>query len=142
MPALADKAMTSRLISHLNLNYLTLTDLSPADGAQALREMLALYSLLSNGAIKRQIDAVQKVNFAPITRRLPRKGPIVFGRGVAIDITVDETLFAGTSPFLLGSVLEKYYARHVGINVFAETALHSLQRGEVARWKTEMGYRS
>jgi type VI secretion system protein ImpG len=141
MKALADGAMTWRLISHLNLNYLTLTDLNPTEGAQALRELLSLYGLLSDLALKKQIDAVQRNSLKPITRRLPHKGPIVFGRGVAIDLTVDETLFAGTSPFLFGSVLEQFFARHVGLNVFTETALHSLQRGEIARWKPRMGKR-
>ena len=92
-------------------------------------------------ALKKQIDAVQRSIVKPITRRLPYKGPLVFGRGVGIDLTVDETLFAGTSPYLFGSVLEQFFARHVGMNVFTEMALHSLQRGEIARWKPRMGKR-
>lgn len=139
--ALADGAMTWRLISHLNLNYLTLTDLDPVDGAHALRELLSLYVLLSDQALKKQIDAVQRCSLRPTTKRVPHKGPIVFGRGVDIDLTVDESLFAGTSPFLFGSVLEQFFARHVGLNVFTETALQSLQRGEIARWKPRIGKR-
>lgn len=141
MKSLADNAMTWRLISHLNLNYLTLTDLDPTEGAKALRELLSLYGLLSDLALKKQIDAVQRSSLKPITRRLPHKGPIVFGRGVGIDLTVDETLFAGTSPYLFGAVLEQFFARHVGLNVFTETSLHTLQRGEIARWKPRMGKR-
>jgi type VI secretion system protein ImpG len=141
MKALADSAMTWRLISHLNLNFLTLTDLDPTEGAQALRELLSLYGMLSDLALKKQIDAVQRSSLKPITRRLPHKGPIVFGRGISIDLTVDETLFAGTSPYLFGAVLEQFFARHVGLNVFTETALHTLQRGEIARWKPRMGKR-
>jgi len=141
LKALADSAMTWRLIGHLSLNYLTLTDLDPIDGAHALRELLSLYGLLSDLALKKQIDAVQRNSVQPITRRLPHRGPLVFGRGVGIDLTVDETLFAGTSPFLFGSMLEQFFARHVGLNVFTETALHSLQRGEIARWKPKMGKR-
>ncbi|MDR3482369.1 MAG: type VI secretion system baseplate subunit TssF [Burkholderiaceae bacterium] len=139
--ALADSAMTWRLISHLNLNYLALSELDAGDGAQALRELLSLYALLSDLALKKQIDAVQRNIVKPITRRLPQKGPLVFGRGVGIDLTVDESLFAGTSPYLFGAVLAQFFARHVGLNVFAETALHSLQRGEIARWKPTIGKR-
>jgi len=96
---------------------------------------------LSDMALKKQIDAVQRSIVKPITRRLPYKGPLVFGRGVGIDLTVDESLFAGTSPYLFGAVLAQFFARHVGLNVFAETALHSLQRGEIARWKPTIGRR-
>ena len=72
--ALADSAMTWRLISHLNLNYLTQTELDPSNSAQALRELLSLYALLSDMALKKQIDAVQRNMVKPITRRLPYKG--------------------------------------------------------------------
>ena len=140
-PALAENNATWRLISHLKLNYLTLTDLNTVEGAKALRELLALYALLSDVTLKKQIDAVQGVDLKPITRRLPQKGPIVFGRGVAVDITVDEPLFAGTSPFLFGAVLEQFFARHVAINVFTETSLRSLQRGEIAHWRPRIGKR-
>ena len=37
--------------------------------------------------------------------------------------------------------MEHYLARHVAINVFTETTLHSMQRGEVARWPVRMGTR-
>jgi type VI secretion system protein ImpG len=139
--ALADSEMTWRLISHLNLNYLTLTDLDQSEGAQTLRELLSIYRLLSDLALKKQIDAIARCRLQPITRRLPRSGPILFGRGVSVTITLDETLFAGTSPYLFGAVLEQFFARHVGLNSFTETALHSLQRGEIARWAPRMGSR-
>lgn len=141
VPALAENALTWRLISHLHLNYLTLTDLDEREGAKALRELLTLYGLLSDIALKKQIDAVQSVSLTPIARRLPQAGPIIFGRGVGIDITVDESLFAGASPFLFGAVLERFCTRHVALNTFTETSLQSLQRGRIAVWKPRMGCR-
>jgi type VI secretion system protein ImpG len=140
-PAIAEQAITWRLISHLNLNYLTLTDLDAVAGAQALRELLSLYALLSDATLTRQVDAVQRVQSNAITRRLPQKGPIVFGRGIGIDITLDESLFAGTSPYLFGAVLEHFFARHVSVNVFTETNLRSLQRGLIGQWTPRIGKR-
>ncbi|WP_348754688.1 type VI secretion system baseplate subunit TssF, partial [uncultured Aquincola sp.] len=32
-------------------------------------------------------------------------------------------------------------ARHVAINTFVQTRLHSMQRGEVAHWPVRMGQR-
>ena len=36
--------------------------------------------------------------------------------------------------FLLGAVLERFFAKYVSINSFTETVLRTLQRGEVMRW--------
>ena len=74
-------------------------------------------------------------------QRLPVPGPIVYGRGVRIELTLDETAFSGISPFLFGAVLERYFARHVSINMMTELALDSLQRGAIARWKPRHGGR-
>lgn len=140
-PALADGDTTWRLISHLNLNYLTLMDLDPDEGAQALRELLSLYAPLADLSVKKQIDAVRQCRLRAVTRRLPSSGQIAFGRGIGIDLTVDETLFGGCSPYLFGSILEQFFPRHVGQHSFTETTLHSLQRGEIMRWKLRMGKR-
>jgi type VI secretion system protein ImpG len=133
--------ITWRLISHLGLNYQTLTDVSPEQGALALRELLALYGSLGDAAVARHSNAVLKTSLAPITRRLPGAGPITFGRGVGIDITIDESHFAGTSPYLFGAVLEQFLARHVALNTFTEMRLISAQRGQLGAWAPRFGRR-
>ena len=140
-PALAEREITWRLISHLSLNYLTLTDISPEHGASALRELLSLYARLGGAGTEAQIDAVQKLTVKEVNRRVPRTGPIVFGRGVQLELLIDEIPLAGVSPWLLGAVLEQFFARHVGINSFTEFVLRSLQRGPVAEWQGRVGRR-
>jgi type VI secretion system protein ImpG len=49
--------------------------------------------------------------------------------------------FAGGSAFVLGAVLNHYFARHVSINSFTELVLRSQARGEINRWATEWGVR-
>jgi type VI secretion system protein ImpG len=139
--ALANGAAAWRFISHLNVNYLTLIDSNPSEGAAALRELLSLYAPLADQSVKKHIEAIRHCSVKPVTRRLPTKGQIAVGRGVSIDLTVDESLFDGVSPYLLGSILEQFFPRHVGQNSFTETVLHSVQRGEIARWKLRMGNR-
>ena len=80
--------------------------------------------------------AVKSVN-----RRVPHPGPIVFGRGVALDMEVDEIPFAGVSPWGLGAVLEQFFARHVSLNSFTEFSLRSLQRGPIGTWQPRIGRR-
>ncbi len=140
-PALAEGALTWRLISHLGLNYLSLTDVDPTQGAAALREMLDLYGNLADPAVRRQIQGVRSMALAPVFRRLPEPGPIVFGRGVEIALKIDEVAFSGASPYLFGAVLEQFFSRHVSLNAFTEFALASLQRGEIARWTPRVGRR-
>lgn len=131
-----------RLIRQLNFNYLPLMDMDTRQGAQALRDMLRLFVGADDAIAARQVDGLIGSRIAPVTRRLPGNGPLVYGRGVQCDLTVDEDAFSGTSPYLFGLVLEHYLARHVSINVFTETRLESMQRGMVASWDARMGTRS
>lgn len=140
-PSVAESEITWRLISHLGLNYVTLTDANPKDGAQALRELFRLYSNLADSAVARHGESLMTSVVRPLTRRLPGAGPLVFGRGVGIDLTVDESMFAGVSPYLFGAVLENFFSRHASINVFTETSLNSAQRGRVAQWPPRFGMR-
>ena len=139
--ALAEREITWRLISHLSLNYLTLTDASSGQGASALRELLGLYARLGAAGADAQIDAVQKLTVRAVDRRVPSSGPIVFGRGVRLELEVDEVPFAGVSPWLLGAVLDQFFARHVSVNSFTEMALRSVQRGFIGTWTPRIGRR-
>ena len=132
-----------RLLSHLSLNYLSLFDASRAGGAAAaLRELLSLYADLGDPAARKQIDSVIDVQARPVVRRLPLAGPITFGRGLAVDLKLNESAFGGAGGFLLGSVLERFLSRHVSINSFTQTRLLSESRGEVARWPARTGTRT
>lgn len=137
----ADREMNWRLISHLHLNYLTLTDLDEAQGAEALREMLRLYEKMGEEFSRVQIESLRTAKLKPITKRLPQVGPIVLGRGIEIAIKIDEERFSGASPFLFAAVLSRFFGRHVAINHFTETVLYSLQRGLIHRWPALPGKR-
>jgi type VI secretion system protein ImpG len=87
------------------------------------------------------VEGIRSVRVTPVVRRLPASGPLTFGRGLEIGVTVDELAFEGASAFLLGSVLSEYFARHVSINSFTETVLRSDTRGEINRWMPQWGAR-
>ena len=145
-PAILDGDVPWRLTSHLSLNYLTVADLDEDQGAVALREFLELYADLvdadtPDAISRRQTQGVRRVAVTPRTRRLPAPGPIVFGRGLEIRLTVDETAFAGASAFLLGAVLEQVFARLASMNTFTELVLVSERRGEIKRWPPRMAAR-
>ena len=64
-----------RLISHLSLNYLSITNSNEGEGAAALRELLQLYAHLADPAQARQIEGVRTIASVPIVRPLPVPGP-------------------------------------------------------------------
>ena len=138
---LTDGAVAWRAISHLSLNYLSLVNTSEQEGAAALRELLELYAPTGDASARRQIDGIRAVSVRPLVRRLPHAGAITFGRGIQVAITVDELAFEGGNAFLLGAVLDRYFARHVSMNGFVETVLHSGIRGEINRWLPHWGAR-
>ena len=62
-------------------------------------------------------------------------------RGLELRVGFDESFFEGTGCYLLGAVLEAFFAKYVSLNSFTETVIHSQQRGEIARWMPRSGRR-
>jgi type VI secretion system protein ImpG len=140
-PCRADGDYAWRFISHLGLNYLTLTDTDDGQGGAALRELLRLYVPSGASLASRQLDALLSVASTPVVRRIPGAGPVCAGRGLQVTVTLDETPFGGGSGILLGAVLDRFFAKYVSINGFTETVLRSPDRGEVMRWPMQLGQR-
>jgi type VI secretion system protein ImpG len=139
--ALADREVSWQLISHLALNYLSLANESPAEGASALREILGIYAAAGDATVRTQIEGVVSIAARPIHRRLPVPGPVTIGRGLELSLVLDEASFTGSGVFLLGSVLETFFARYVSTNSFTETIVSTPGRGEIMRWPARIGRR-
>ncbi|WP_036247069.1 type VI secretion system baseplate subunit TssF [Methylobacter sp. BBA5.1] len=140
-PSNAHKDTAWKLISHLSLNYLTIVDNNDKEGAMAFRNLLSLYGENSDAGFRKQIEGVLSIQSKSIVRRINTKGPIVFGRGLEVSVNVDEAAFEGSGVFLLGTVLERFFAQYVSINSFTEMVLKTSDRGEVMRWPTRIGQR-
>ncbi|MES2117722.1 MAG: type VI secretion system baseplate subunit TssF [Pseudomonadota bacterium] len=138
-PSFAEGSVTWRLLNHLSLNYLSLADSDPQQGAVALREMLALYCHAGDLNAQRQVEGVRSVTATPVTRRMPSPGPITFGRGLQVTVTLDDAAFEGTGAFLLGAVLSHFFTQYVSINSFTETVVRTLARGDIMRWPAAGG---
>jgi type VI secretion system protein ImpG len=138
---LADGAISWRAMSHLSLNYLSLVNSSSAEGATALRDLLELYAGSADAAARRQVEGIRSVKVNPVVRRLPTPGPLTFGRGLEIELELDEGAFEGSSACVLGAVLAQFFSRYVSINSFTETVLRSQSRGEIDRWTPQWGTR-
>lgn len=140
-PSRAEGRFSWRLISHLSLNYLSLVDSANGDGAAGLREILKLYTDENDRQMARQIEGVLSVRSKPIVRRVQTPGPITFARGLEVAVTFDESAFEGVGVFILGLVLEQFFAKYVSLNSFTETIIKTRQRGEIMRWPAQIGKR-
>jgi type VI secretion system protein ImpG len=139
-PSRAHGDLAWRLISHLSLNYLSITD-DHSGGALALRELLTLYADAGDLTLTKQIDGVRFVSSTPIIRRLPGAGQTAIARGLEVSVTLDEMAFQGTGIFVLGMVLADFFRKYVSINSFTETVIKTVDRGEVTRWPMKIGRR-
>ncbi|MCC2974178.1 type VI secretion system baseplate subunit TssF [Massilia sp. IC2-476] len=139
LPSFAEGPMAWRLINQLSLNYLSLVDNDPDEGAHALRELLALYCHPLDASSQRQVEGVRSIAAKAVTRRMPTPGPITFGRGLEITVTMDDAAFEGAGAFVLGGVLSHFFAQYVSINAFTETVIRTVGRGEIMRWPARGG---
>jgi type VI secretion system protein ImpG len=139
LPSYAEGPVAWRLLSHLSLNYASLVDSSKEEGACAMRDLLGLYAPVGDVAMVRQIEGLRSVDSVAVTRRLPARGPIVFGRGLEVNLLIDETSFEGASAFLFGAVLARFFSQYVSMNSFTETVVTSTTRGEIMRFSPRSG---
>ncbi|MGI9421130.1 MAG: type VI secretion system baseplate subunit TssF [Geminicoccaceae bacterium] len=128
------------LINHLALNYRSIVDDGDGGGADALRALLSLYRPnQTNGS---ELDGVARVSSKPITRRLPFSGPITFGRGLEIEVALEAERLRPANAFLLGAVLDRFFAKYMTINSFTETVITNPESVEIMRWPIRLGRES
>jgi type VI secretion system protein ImpG len=103
--------------------------------------LLSLYADPNDASVARQIEGVRKIGYQPVVERVPGRGPISYGRGLKITLDIDDAAFEGAGIVILGTVLERFFARYVSLNSFTRTQLRSLDRGEIKTWPIRLGTR-
>jgi len=126
-----------RLISHLSLNHLSLSD--DTDGSHALREILGLYDYVDSGVSRAYIEGIQSLRSEPCTARVKTPNGTVFCRGTRLHVTFDSSSYTGGGMFLMASVLERFFALYCTINSFTQTVLHNETGEEIYRWAPRAG---
>lgn len=139
--SLSEGQQSWQLVSHLSLNYLSIADADRGKSAAALREMMGLYAPSGDPTLAKQMAGLASVASRPIVRRMAEDVLSTAVRGIEIKISFDESFFEGTGCYLLGAVLEAFFAKYVALNSFTETVIHSHQRGDIKRWPARSGRR-
>ncbi len=121
-----------RLVSHLNLNHLSLTD-DDGSGADTLQEILRLYDFKGTPETEAMIEGVRLIGTKPVVRRLPTEAMSAICRGIEVEIAFDPARFSGSSAYLLASVLERFLGLYCSINSF--TQLVARLAGKEGIWR-------
>ncbi|HKA07672.1 MAG TPA: type VI secretion system baseplate subunit TssF, partial [Gemmataceae bacterium] len=132
-----------RVVSHLTLNHLSMTD--SEEGRLALQELLRLYDP-TNPEAEPQLAALARQVIDGITdlksRRVVAAVDGGFARGTELTIEFDETKYVETSAYLFAAVLERFFALYVSLNSFTQTVARLKGRpGELRRWPPRAGDR-
>jgi type VI secretion system protein ImpG len=125
----ARRALQWRLISHLNLNYLSIIE-SQNGTPEALQEILHLYNFDGSSATRKQILGITGISSRKVVRRIGEHIGAGFVRGLETTITMDEDEFVGSGMFLFASVLERFFGLYASLNSFNQTVLRTKQREE------------
>ena len=118
-----------KLISHLNLNHLSLVDTKR--GAEALREILMLYDLKNTEATRKFRDAMSKLEYEHVVRPVTsarRAGHHGFCRGIKATLTIDDATLSDKKVFLFSLVMERFFGLYTSINSFTQTYVRSTLR--------------
>jgi len=105
-----------RLISHLNLNHLSLTGGESA--TDALKEILRLYDFKDSSVTRGLVESIDSVQARQISAPLHIEGHATMCRGVEVEIILNEELLTGSSSYLYASVLEHFFALYCTVNSF------------------------
>jgi type VI secretion system protein ImpG len=127
-----------RLISHLNLNQMAI---SGERGAEVIRQVLRLYAGSSDNPehLRAAADALISLTCRPAVARAS-EGPGGMCRGVEIEIVVDKAKLADGGPFMLGTVLERFFALLCSVNSFTRLSLRTAGDNRlIKRWPPRAG---
>lgn len=125
-----------RLISHLSLNHLSLSD----GGLDAFREMLTLYDLPRSPSSQRQIGGILAISHKAATTWLTGNPFACLVRGIEVGLTIDEEAFVGSGIHAFAHIIESFLGLYVHANSFTQLVITSNKTGEeLVRCKPRSG---
>ncbi len=136
-----------RIVSHLSLNYLSLSGEATSDGGRgegraldALREILKLYDFVDSPVTRQRIAGLVGLRSRKIVRRVGTGDASGFARGTQVELEFDADQYTGTGVFLFGSVLEAFLGLYSSVNSFTQVVARTRQReGVLKQWKPRAG---
>lgn len=125
-----------RLLSHLSLNYISLSE------SENLRALLGLYVSIAGRdratvlANRKRITGIEDVKSNTSNRLVTG----VMMRGQAITLKMREDHFAGSGDlFLFGCILDYFFGSYASINTYTQVFIEETLKGEQYQWPARVG---
>lgn len=115
-----------KLISHLSLNHLSLTE----TGLDALKETFALYDIHRSATNRRLLDGLAAISHRVATARVTSNPFPCFVKGIEIELAVDPVHFVGIGVEQFARVLDHFFGLYVHVNSFTRLRVISHESGE------------
>jgi len=135
-----------RLVSLLNLNYLSLLDVVDdgrshhGGGPVAFREMMSLLDFAETAVTRQRIAGLRGLDWRRVVRQVATTEGRLLTRGLEITLHFEEASYTGSGVFTFASILERFLAYYTSINSFTQTVATVKKREEVLkRWKPRAG---
>lgn len=128
-----------RLISYLSLSAFGIDSRGSRDSSAGLRELLTLFTDVSSMVSERQLQGLKSLSSRPVTRTIRRAGGFHAARGTEITVTLDERAFEGSGVFLIGAVLDRFFAEYASVNSFTQLVIRTDQRALLKTWPPRTG---
>ncbi|GHV91795.1 hypothetical protein AGMMS50268_22980 [Spirochaetia bacterium] len=132
-----DKADFTKL-SHILYNLSAMLWQEGEFPLEMFKTMLRNYRIRSDEETFRMADGIVKMESSPVTFRFVRKGAVFFERGWKVDITLDETAYAGIGHYIFAFVIAEILRSFTPLNSMLEVNVHTLQTGYITTWKTTL----
>jgi len=127
-----------RLVSHLSLNHLSLSE--GKDSLAALKEILSLYCSPDNHFHQQLIEGIVQMSCRKIIRHIGDEPWRGFCRGTEVTLVFDEDFYEGSGAFLFSAVLNSFFASYAAINSFTQLVVKSKQQEGIRKqWKPMAG---
>ena len=130
------KALHWRLISHMSLNYVSLTR------AEHFKELLRVYDFQSEHdaqdalAHQRMLEGILSVR-SRFDERLVRGAPL---RGVQVEVELHEDHFAGEGDaYLFSTILDRFLGLYATVNAYSQLTVRFARSGQVYTFGARCG---
>ncbi|GHV83866.1 hypothetical protein AGMMS50212_12060 [Spirochaetia bacterium] len=132
-----DKADFTKL-SHILYNLSSMLWQEGDFPLEMFKTMLRNYRIRTDEETFRMVDGIVKMTSIPATFRFVQKGAVFFERGWKVDVTIDETAYAGIGYYIFAFLIAEILRSFTPFNSMLEVNVHTVQSGYITTWKTTL----
>ncbi|MEL6617274.1 MAG: type VI secretion system baseplate subunit TssF [Pseudomonadota bacterium] len=128
-----------RLISLISLSQRGFIGPDGTGNVEALREVLRLFSDVSDQLTEAQINALIKVSARPRTRTIKRPDGFHPARGIEITLTFDEDVMEPAMMVTLSAALDRFLSDYAAVNTFTQCVVTNSKGKQIKMWPPRGG---